>query len=57
MNIFLDDPTIDLPDNIWEDMMNLHNRLLTAIPKIRRNYWSEKIDDFYITYFSNLKSK
>jgi hypothetical protein len=38
-------------------MVNLHKRLLTAIPKIKRSYWTEKIDDFYITYFRNLKPK
>jgi hypothetical protein len=38
-------------------MVNLHKKLLTAIPKIKRSYWSEEIDDFYITYFRNLKPK
>ncbi len=51
------DPTIELPNNIWEVMVNLHKKLLTAIPKIKRSYWTEEIDDFYITYFRNLKPK
>jgi hypothetical protein len=32
----LSDPTIDLSNNIWEAMLDLHKRLLTAIPNIRR---------------------
>jgi hypothetical protein len=34
----LSDPTIDLPNYIWEVMINLHKRLLTAIPRVKRSY-------------------
>ncbi len=34
----LPDPTIDLPNYIWEVMIDLHKRLLTAIPKVKRSY-------------------
>lgn len=42
--LFLDEfnsieSTIDLP-NIWENILDLHKRLITTILK-ERNYWSE----------------
>jgi len=55
--IFLDELNIELPNNIWEDMVELHKKLLTAIPKNRRSYWTEKVDEFYLIYFKNLKPK
>jgi hypothetical protein len=27
------------------------------MPKIKRSYWTEKIDDFYVTHIRNLKPK
>ncbi len=38
-------------------MENLHKKLSTAIPKIKRSYWIEEIDDFCVTYFRNLIPK
>jgi hypothetical protein len=38
-------------------MVDLHRRILTAIPKKRRSYWNEKVDEFYILYFKNQKPK
>jgi G:T-mismatch repair DNA endonuclease (very short patch repair protein) len=35
-------------------MVDLHKRMLTAIPKNRRSYWTEKVDKFYLR---NLKPK
>ncbi len=51
------DPTIDLPHSIWIDMVDIHKRLLTAIPKNRRDYWKEKVDDFYKNHFRNTKPR
>ena len=51
----LSDPTIELPNNIWEVMIDLHKRLLTAIPNIRRELWNKKIDEFYRNNFRNFK--
>ncbi len=53
----LDELAIELPNNIWEPMVDLHRRILTAIPKKRRSYWNEKVDEFYILYFKNQKPK
>ena len=38
-------------------MVNLHKKLLTAIPKKIRSIWSAKVEDFYDTFFRNLKPK
>ena len=38
-------------------MIDLHKRILTAIPKNRRCYWTEKADEFYLLYFRNKKPK
>jgi len=51
----LSDPTIELPNNIWEVMIDLHKRLITAIPNIRRELWNKKIDEFYRNNFRNFK--
>jgi hypothetical protein len=51
----LSDPTLDLPNNIWEAMLDLHKRLLTAIPNIRRELWNKKVDEFYRNNFRNFK--
>ncbi len=51
----LSDPTIDLSNNIWEAMLDLHKRLLTAIPNIRRELWNKKVDEFYRNNFRNFK--
>jgi hypothetical protein len=31
--------------------------MLTAIPKNRRSYWSNRVDEFYLLYFKNKKPK
>ncbi len=38
-------------------MIDLLNRMLTAIPKNRKNYWSNKVDEFYSLYFKNQNPK
>jgi hypothetical protein len=53
----LDELAIELPNNIWEPMVDLHRRMLTAIPKKRRSYWSNKVDEFCLLYFKNNKLK
>lgn len=50
-----EDILMNLPNSIWVDMLDLHKRLSTAIPKKRRNYWVVKIDEFYRLYFINQK--
>jgi hypothetical protein len=50
IQIFLDELTIELPNNIWEVTVELHKKLLTEIPKAGRSYWSEKVDKFYLIY-------
>jgi hypothetical protein len=57
LNIFSDEIIIELPNDIWLPMVNLHNRILTAIPKKRRGYWNENVDEFYSFYFKNKKQK
>jgi hypothetical protein len=44
-----------LPNAVWLIMLNLHNRLLTAIPKNNRNVFVEKLDEFYRLNFTNEK--
>jgi hypothetical protein len=36
-------------------MIDLHERLITAIPNIRRELWNKKIDEFYRNNFRNFK--
>jgi hypothetical protein len=36
-------------------MIDLHKRLITAIPNIRRELWNKKIDEFYRNNFRNFK--
>lgn len=36
-------------------MIDLHKRLLTAIPNIRRELWNKKIGEFYRNNFRNFK--
>jgi hypothetical protein len=36
-------------------MIDLHKRLLTAIPNIRRELWNKKINEFYRNNFRNFK--
>ncbi len=38
-------------------MVDLHRRMLTAIPKIKSSFWSNKVDEFYLLYFKNQKQK
>lgn len=45
----------NLPDFIWLKMLDLHKRISTALPENRRNYWVERIDEFYRTNFTNQK--
>jgi hypothetical protein len=49
------DITIELPNNIWEAMVDLHKRLITAIPNIRRDLWNKKFEEFYQNNFRNFK--
>jgi hypothetical protein len=58
LDIFdFDESTIDLPNSIWEAIVDLHKRLLTAIPENRRGFWAEKVDEFYKNNFRNIKPK
>ena len=54
IELSLDELTIELPNNILEPMVDIHTRMLTAIPKNRRSYWSNKVDEFYLLYFQLL---
>jgi G:T-mismatch repair DNA endonuclease (very short patch repair protein) len=38
-------------------MIDLHKRLLTAIPKNRGSFWVEKVNEFYKNNFRNIKPK
>jgi hypothetical protein len=38
-------------------MVELHKKLIAALPKNRRSYWTDKVDEFYLIYFRNLKPK
>jgi G:T-mismatch repair DNA endonuclease (very short patch repair protein) len=46
-----------LPNFIWEAIVDLHKRLLTAIPRSRRSFWLEKVNEFYKNNFTNIKPK
>ena len=48
----MDSDRFSLPDDIWDHMMDLHKRMLTAIPRNRREYWASKVNEFY-TQFTN----
>ncbi len=37
-------------EELWNDLFDLHRRLLTAIPKKKRRYWREKCEIIHSKY-------